>query len=210
MIRCILKETPILKDNLACMMQIINIIKDIESSSKRIVPKDSYYIVRLKVVNSIIDDMTVAKKLLSSLVLTHHPLVSYISSFKDEIWFLFSNVLSTDDHNFGGCHHEIVSYFSSHLTSELKGKIVKCWIVELNSRNKVIEYFHTIVFTNMMKKCGHKHDTFEDAMENFPKETWQTLPNDEKYGVFYKHPSISLSEEIDYKHIDKYQKFFFE
>jgi hypothetical protein len=192
------------------MIKVMNTIKDFEAMSRRVVPKDNYYIVHLKVTNSIIEDVAdVTKKLSTVPNVEKMPLVVYTSPFKDELWLLFSSVTPAEDHNLGGCHQELCSYFASLLSIELKGKIVKCWILELNSRIKVIEYFHSLVFMNMSRRVGNKNTTIEDAIENFPKEAWEKMPPAERYGVFYKLRSPPMSEEIDYKNIAKYQTYFF-
>jgi hypothetical protein len=191
------------------MLKVTNTIVEFENSSRRYVPGDSYYIIHLKVINGVISNSTnVIKNFFGNL--DDPPLVIYLSPFDDEIWLLFSSVVS-EDHLFKGCHQELCSYFSSRLTREIPGnEIVKCWIVELNSRTKIIEYFHTLIFSMMIKRVGDKHLTLDDAIDAFSREKWESFSPKERYGVLTKQRGQTLSEEIDYRHLQKYMAFFFD
>lgn len=192
-------------------LKVINAIGEIENSSKRVIPEECYYILHIKLLSATISEHDkLLKNILTRPNVDHQACIVYISPFKDEVWLLFSCVQKPNFHNFKGCHQELCSYFASWMTVET-GSLTKCWLTELNTRTKVIEYFHSVVFLNMFKRAGNTFATIDDAIEAFPKEKWNELPPFEKFGIFYKYANFeSMCEEIDYKTFEKYKTFFFE
>jgi hypothetical protein len=191
------------------MIKVVNAISELENSSRRYVPHESYYIIHVKLISSIIEDIAkFVSRVQTAPNVERMPLVIYVSPLKDELWVLFSSV-AVGEHNFGGCHQTLVSYFSSFVSIECGGRLTKAWIIELNSRTKIIEYFHSIIFMNMYKRAGSSFPTIIDAIESFPRDKWDQLPSHEKYGTFYKSKGGTMSEEIDYRNMAKYQTYFF-
>lgn len=197
---------------MSSLTKVLNTISDIETLSVRVVPTDFYYVLKIKMLSGAMngEQPTNISKYILTLVNVEHPShIVYISPFKDEMWILFSSVSQSQQHNFKGNHQELCSYFASVLTQQT-GLLCKCWLIELNSRIKVIEYFHSIVFLNMFKRVGDNHITIEDAIDAFPREEWNNLPATDKYGLFVKYDQFkTMSEEIDYSQLEKYKTYFF-
>jgi hypothetical protein len=67
-----------------------------------------------------------------------------------------------------------------------------------------------------LEKCSTELEevpTIEDAIENMGRGVWDALQPHEKYGTFHKLGNngvvSTLSEEISYAHIGKYNNFLF-
>jgi hypothetical protein len=154
----------------------MNIITEYENVSRRVVPQDNYYIISLKLASSIFssDITSIIKKIVVLPNVEKRAICVYFPPSKDELILLFSCVGENDKHNMNGCHHSLVSYFSSWLTLEEKS-LVRGKLIELNSRTKVVEYFHSLVFGKMFDRAGRSFPTIEDAIENMGRGVWDAL-----------------------------------
>ena len=204
---------------------ILNIVK---SSDKKI-PPSSYYVIRIKFLEKQDDKefCTIAKFYLSSSIISYNsselPLITYVS--EDEIFFLYSSIDETSEHNLGGSHQNLCSDISSVLTKKCNC-LVKCSIVEFESRAQILAYFHIEVYntmTNFMndmlgEQLSTSSLTFQEAKDVFDKhcsKKWKDQESHKKFGSFYKYTNSSggkflvLSEVIDMRNVEKYEEYIF-
>lgn len=196
-----------------------------EDSSDRKIASNLYYTVRIICKGDIESEKirTTAKSLAKTIAGDDgKPLAVYC--YDKEMYLLFSSLEKNSSHHLNGSHHGICSFYASKLSQELKSDTV-CSIVELDSRTKVIVYFQTKIYENVkrkllkMSKTLQKKDlealTFSEMVKDVPN--WEDVPVHDRFGVFYKHVTISgkdkysvLSEMVDLKTMDKYVSYLFD
>lgn len=206
-----------------------NDVLNYESASDRKIEKNMYYIVCILLENKTSGPPLIKKLIKQNFEGDNLPLVGYI--YFDYIYLLFSSLEDTDGEHFNdGSHHKICSYFSSTIARS-QNMNVKCSIVELDSRMKVLVYFQTKIYENAKESIfsllgnvkKKEFDTLSmfEMIERLKKKSisWDDIPSIERFGTFYKYvPSLdsknggklsTLSELLDIREIEKYNSYLF-
>jgi hypothetical protein len=201
-----------------------NDIAEIEKNSARYILPSSYYIVSIHLASEV---ENVCKTILikppvddDSFV---QPLCGY--TYKEDTYLLFS---STDEEHYKkGDHHLLCSLYSSFATS-ICGVRATVSIVEFESRQTILAYFHLKIFQNTLRSIKELADgkmskvdvdslTVKESIELFEKKTkkpWSSFSPSQKHGVIIKYDEakkkfISLSEMMDMSYLDKYMNYVF-
>lgn len=201
--------------------KVLNILNELTLSSKLIIPKTNYFIIKLECSN--VFTVELVEKLLNLKIDGVAPVFGFLYSVRSVnavtsagysatqcVMLCFSSVGEAQHHIFNGDHHRIISFYVSHIALEYNFS-TSCSIIDVGSRTKVVAYFHGYVFENLFKKISNSQsdETLEQAIEKFGKEKFDNLPPNEKYGIFIKK-GVKKSEEINYTKLDEHLKFFFE
>lgn len=192
-------------------VKLVNECKNYEKNSNKFIKSSCYFIVCIKFKSEIkLDKLKqVANSLFDNNIINDAPLIIY--SALNSIFILFSN---DEDYNDNKCHQNICSEYASFI-SLLTNIAVSVNIVELTTRMKTITYFYMKVFSNICKILNSdEHNYLQDSIKKFGEEKWNSIPDNIKFGVFYKKKDNSsvieeLSEQFDVSTLDKYENFFF-
>lgn len=210
-----------------------NDINECEESSDRRIPTESYYVVKVTLDGAISTVapttlVTTIKELIRKNFDTDgRPLVAY--TYGTSCYILFSSLEGTQ-HFLGGSHHAIISFYASYF-AKATGHNVRCSIVELDSRTRILIYFQSKIYENgKLTVRAHLSDisekefatlTFTESIKLLAKKTsvrWEDLASSERYGTFYKLVSSPqgkdrfavMSEMIDIRDQDRYISYLFE
>lgn len=128
-----------------------NTLVDYEKNSSKFILPELFFIVLCNFITPCDEIEKYVKKQFLSLIEENHklPLCAYYN--EKCCAFLFSSRIS-DSHIFNGNQQQIISYFNSRATLEIK-KYVDTKIVELNSHTKIISYFQNILFSHSKGIC---------------------------------------------------------
>jgi hypothetical protein len=200
-------------------------MNEYEENSDKKIPFTSYFILVI-MMNEVDSSLKVLKYLLKNKILKETPLSVYM--YKDRnnyFYYLLYSSLDTDSHYENGSHQKICSIVSSKLARKYD-RDIECTIVEIDTRSKVCVYFQYKVYNNILTslknlsngKLVDSNMTLKEMIEIIEKKykiKWDDVPNEDKYGVFYKlgekeHTYEKLSEIIDLRELNKYLSFFFE
>ena len=206
--------------------KIYNTILEKEINSDKKIEKCFYYIIHLYIQN-----ITKESKPLTEIIKfflnerpNHVPIIGYL--YNKDIYLLFSSVEENKEHYKNGSHQAICSEYTSLLSVEY-GCMINCSIIEFENRIQIITYFQCKIHENtkqtiikLSKNTITKKDiqsfTLQELIKILKdkcKIEWDTISLSKKFGTFYKYEKDKLkllSESIDIRNIDKYQKFFFE
>jgi hypothetical protein len=210
-------------------------MNEYEENSDKKVPFTSYFILVI-MINDLPSSLKVLKYLLKNKILKESPLSVYMykdrnfkengsSSQNNYFYYLLYSSLDAASHYENGSHQKICSIISSKLARKYD-RDVECTIVEIDTRSKVCVYFQYKVYNNILTslknlsngKLVDSNMTLKEMIEIVEKKyklKWDDVPNEDKYGVFYKlgekeHTYEKLSEIIDLRELNKYLSFFFE
>jgi len=224
---------------LSSSRRVHNDVNEYEENSDRKIPFSSYYIIKVDLSKATSTPKTVinsAKYVLRSGTkygsIVNLPLAAY--TFDNEIYFLYS-CIDQGEHYRSGSHQLICSEMASLLTREHNG-LVLCSIIEFDSRTKIYAYFQDKIVENSRKKIvGLSKGTItkkeahsltltecEAALMERAGISWSEIPNNDRFGVFYKYICEEnkseavktekfsvLSEMINFRDLDKYEKYLF-
>jgi len=206
--------------------RLTNEMISIENNSSKFIPKDNYYIVKIRIDEQKNNEM----KNLAELMLYSSPQPICVYYTCSEVDLVFSCVEEDEVHQFEGSHHRIVSHYAKEFARESKkSNIVDINIVELNSQTQVITYLGWVVFQtsqNAMQKLSDGKIT--DKLVHFRTEKelqdiltqegvdWDKVSSFEKYGTFIrlrkKKDNVyitELSEQFDAREYKRYTSFIF-
>lgn len=210
--------------------RLSNEMDSLESDSDRFIQPDMYYIVRFKVDNN--DDIQVktflplrnfAESMLSS---DPRPAAAYHNI--DTISLIFSCSIDSEEHQFSGSHHRIVSKYASAL-ARVVPLDVSVGIIEFETQTQIVTYLGLDIFhtsQNAMKRLsGGKitdnllHFRTEKELRDMLNDQgvdWNDVDPAEKYGTLIKLKSkkgkvtiSSLSEHFDARETKRYINFVF-
>lgn len=198
-----------------------NDITEYETESDRKVLSTDYFIVRCTVGDDENLDVTAFVK---DTLTDCCAIAGYV--YLNEVYLIFS-CLDEEEHMFGGSHHMLCSYYVSKLARRY-GVQTWCYIIEIDTRIKVLTYLQFKVSTNLRRTLARlskgkitKDMTLIESVEKLSTigVSWDQVPPAKKWGIFYKYippvksgtgKFITLSEQIDFRNIDRYTSYFFD
>ena len=209
------------------LTRIRNEMIALEKESEKCVPKESYYVIEIKLPSTVDEIWKWGKNII--LNDDHTPLFVYIRN--KDLFLFFSR--SEEGHHLNGCHQKLCSLYSSNFTQKLckigslsEGEYVTCRLIELSTQNKVFTYLlwkntetwfqFLSSFTNEPPEKVYQRTIQEtlDIMNN--NDTWKALSKSQRYGILYKIKEkkgrtvlSSFSKPIDARRKEHYVSYLF-
>lgn len=207
--------------------RIKNDMEDIEHDSDKFISSGKYYIIHISIPNYPPENMKNFGKIFLTRNSEHQPLSTYI--FENELYLIFSCYEEEKSHYLEGSHQEIISEYVSFISSETSSSEIKAHIVEFYTQTQIISYFIWKIYLNsrmyISKISDGKIDSNDIQSQTLNEITtllgeygvdWESLPNENKYGVFYKlkksnekYVISTLSEYFDARNNQKYLNYIF-
>lgn len=203
-----------------------NSVAEYESTSDKKISPGSFYVIKIVIHSDEIQN--IAKVFAKEKVnIDGRPLVVYY--YSDTIYLLFSSLENNLQHHFVGSHHSLCSFYSS-LISKTYQCDVKCSIIELDTKTKVLAYFHVKVYESTKKSLfqlanGEIKDTEIDNLtlgecikivERQTKKKWSLFSSILRHGIFYKYrlkdgkeKLATFSDFIDLENTNKFEAYLF-
>jgi hypothetical protein len=198
-----------------------NSVAEYESTSEKKVPPRSCYVVRM-VIHS--DEVQNIAKIFckEKIDVDDRPLAVYY--YSDTIYLLFSPLESNLQHHFSGSHHSLCSFYSSLISKKYQCD-VKCSIIELDTKTKVLTYFHVKIYESTKKTLfqlangGIKDIEIDNLtlgecikiVETKTKKKWSSFPSILRHGIFYKYRIKDGKEKLatfsDFLNLENTNKF---
>lgn len=210
--------------NTSSATKLINDVIYYEQSSDKIIPSDCYYIIKVIFKNEMeFQDLKLFLKTESSRQydLTYPLSVCMIQN----IFYIIFSSLENGNHWNKGSHHQICSDIVSRFCMEYKTN-VKCSIIELDTRIKVLVYFQTKIYECARTKALDELSKTKKSKKNLydltlveivdQLENWDEIESFDKFGIFYKSLKQKktkysfMSEMINCDNIEKFRKYLFE
>lgn len=141
------------------------------------------------------------------------------TDYIDEI-YSSNDLLEEGDISYQDVLSELVSLFSLTFSSQVRGRII-----EFSAKIRVVSYLQYLVseisrkvLLEISKGVLSVKDledyTWEESLKKLSdRKLWENAPLEKKYGKFYRtknNKTLTLSEPIDFHHIDKYYAYLFD